>query len=98
MGRKVHTIFASFRDKNIALMLPEIGLLGDITITTFDNARAREEMDYFLYLADYKYVGDYKQALKELLEAYPDDVILITGSLTFTYVVREYLKESGLLK
>ena len=96
-GQAVHIVFASFRDKNIALMLPEIGLIGDITLTTFDNGRAREEGDYFLYLEDYKFENDFKALLDNLIETYPEDTILVTGSLTFTYVVRNYLKEKGLI-
>lgn len=96
-GKAIHIVFASFRDKNISLMLPEIGLVGDITLTTFDNGRARSEDEYFLYLEDYKYENDYKSLLDNLIATYPDDVILVTGSLTFTYQVRKYLKEKGLL-
>lgn len=96
-GQKTHIVFASFKDKNIALMLPEIGLIGDITLTTFDNRRAREEGDYFLYLEDYKFENDFKSLIDNLITSYPEDNILITGSLTFTYVVRKYLKEKGLV-
>ena len=96
-GETVHIVFASFKDKNIALMLPEIGLIGDITLTTFDNGRAREEGDYFLYLEDYKFDNDYKSLIDNLMTTFPEDIILITGSLTFTYVVRSYLKEKGLI-
>ena len=96
-GKPVHIVFAAFRDKNIALMLPEIGLIGDITLTTFDNGRAREESDYFLYLEDYKFNNNYQTVIDNLIETYPEDIILITGSLTFTYVVRDYLKQKGLI-
>lgn len=97
-GKRLHIVFAAFRDKNIALMLPEIGLVGDITLTTFPNGRAREESDYFLYLEDYKFEPDYKKLIDELIVGDPEGVILVTGSLAFTYVVRDYLKEKGLVK
>ena len=97
-GRTIHSLFACFRDKNISLMLPEISLLGDVTITTFENARAREEEDYFLYLEDYHYNDNFKAALLDLINNYPEDIILVSGSLTFTYVVREFLIQQGLLK
>ena len=96
-GRKTHIIFASFKDKNISLMLPEIGLIGDIHLTTFDNGRARESGDYFLYLEDYDYSNDFKTLFEKLSEENPDDIILFTGSLTFTYVVRNHLKQKGIL-
>ena len=90
-------VFAAFRDKNIAQMLPEIGLIGDITLTTFDNPRARNEDDYFLYLEDYKYEDNFEALINRLMEEHKEDVILITGSLAFTYVVREYLKKKGII-
>ena len=93
----VHIVFASFKDKNIALMLPEIGLIGDITLTTFENGRARGADDYFLFLDDYKYENDYKSLIDNLITTYPEDIILVTGSLTFTYEVRKYLKQKGLI-
>lgn len=94
-GRNIHVVFASFRDKNIALMLPEISLIGDVHLTTFDNGRARDDSDYFLYLEDYSYNADYKELLNSLINEYPEDIILVTGSLTFTFEVRKYLKEKG---
>ena len=88
-GQKVHIVFASFRDKNITTMLPEIGLLGEISLTTFDHVRARDESDYFLYLEDYKFDSDHKALIKSLKEQYPEDIILVTGSLAFANLVRK---------
>lgn len=95
--KKIHVVFAAFRDKNIALMLPEIGLIGDITITTFDNGRARTKDEYFIYLDDYKYEDNYQELILNLLNEYPEDMVLITGSLTFTLEVRKFLQEKGML-
>ena len=96
-GRNVQIIFASFRDKNISLMLPEISLIGKVHLTTFDNGRARTENEYFLYLEDYDYCNDYKSLIDKYITENPDDILLITGSLTFTYVVRDYLKQKGII-
>ena len=96
-GRNVQIVFASFRDKNISLMLPEISLIGTVHLTTFDNGRARNESEYFLYLDDYDYANDYKTLIDKIISENPDDVLLVTGSLTFTYVVREYLKQKGII-
>ncbi|MCQ2772168.1 MAG: hypothetical protein MJ238_02680 [Bacilli bacterium] len=91
-GKHVHTVFACFRDKNIAIELPRLDRDStDLTITTFPHPRAREMMDYFLYLDDYAYVDDYKEAIEGLNQKYPDDIILVTGSLSFVALVREYL-------
>lgn len=95
-GKGVHVLFASYRDKNIAIELPRIDKdATDLTLTTFDSARARDEMDYFLYLADYKYEQDYKMAINNLREQFPDDIILVTGSLAFVGIVRKYLLETS---
>lgn len=96
-GRVVHVVFAAFTDKNISLMLPEIGLIGDIHLTTFDNCRARKDSDYFLYLEDYEYCDNYQSLIDRFINESPDDILLITGSLTFTYVVRKYLKQKGII-
>lgn len=90
-GRPVHVLFASMRDKNIAVMLPIIGNeVESITLTTFPHFRARNEEDYFLYLGDYPYEEDPKKALDDLLAQYPDDLILVTGSLAFVGFLRRF--------
>ena len=92
-GRKIHVVFAAFRDKNIDQMLIPLGLISDdVVLTTFNHKRARTEEEYFLYLGDYKFVTDYLAYIKELEEKFPDDLVLITGSLYFAGIVREALK------
>ncbi len=92
LGKKIHVLFASLRDKNIAVELPIIAnVASDITLTTFPNPRAREEMDYFLFSEDYHFNPDYRAALNNLLAQYPDDLVLVTGSLAFASIVREYV-------
>ncbi len=91
--KTVHVVFASFKDKNITSMLPEIGLLGTVILTTFDHVRAREESEYFLYLEDYKFVADHIALIKELKEQFPEDIILVTGSLAFANLVYQEIKD-----
>ena len=92
LGGKTHVLFASFRDKNIAAEFPIIANSSrDITLTTFQNERARDEMDYFLFTEDYHFNPDFRAALNNLLALYPDDYILVTGSLAFASIVREYV-------
>jgi dihydrofolate synthase/folylpolyglutamate synthase len=94
IGKTMHVLFASFRDKNIAVELPIIAKdASEIILTTFDNERARNEEDYFLYLGDYSFNPDYKAALVDLVSKYPDDIIVVTGSLAFTSIVRQYVVE-----
>ena len=93
LNKPIHVVFASFRDKNITNMLPEIALLGDVSLTTFDHVRARNEEDYFLYLEEYKFVEDHISLIREIKSNYPDDVILVTGSLVFAFLVNDEISK-----
>lgn len=91
-GKPIHVLFACFRDKNIAVELPRIGRdAEEIVLTTFDSPRARNDADYFLYEGDYRYESDFQLALNDFLVKYPNDWILITGSLAFAAVARKYV-------
>jgi len=93
-GKAIHVIFASFKDKNIAVELPRIGRDGaDIVLTTFPSPRARNEKDFFLYEGDYPFEADYKLAISNALAQYPNDLILITGSLAFAALARLYVED-----
>lgn len=94
VDRPIHVIFASFRDKNFSQMLNILDTVSlDITITTFNHKRAKTEDEYFLFLSTYKFDADYLGKIKELQENYPDDLILITGSLCFAGMVKRQLKK-----
>jgi dihydrofolate synthase/folylpolyglutamate synthase len=93
-GKPIHVVFASFQDKNIAVELPRIDRdVAEIVLTTFDAERARKEEDYFLYEGDYAFAPDYKEVISNFLVKYPDDWILITGSLAFAGVAKAYVEE-----
>lgn len=92
-GRNIHVVFACFRDKNITIMLPEIALLGELSLTTFNHQRARQEEDYFLYLEDYKFYSDHIELIKKLKAEYPEDIILITGSLAFANLISKEISD-----
>ena len=95
INKPIHVVFACFRDKNIERMLISLGeISNDIVITTFNHNRARNEEDYFLYLGDYKFYQDYHDAIDNALKNYPDDLVLVCGSLYFAELVRsEYKNE-----
>ena len=91
-GTVTHIVFACFRDKNITTMLPRIGLAGsEVILTTFDHPRARTYEDYFLFAEDYRFEEDHLALIKSLMEQYPDDNILVTGSLAFASLVKKEL-------
>ena len=93
-NRPIHIIFASFRDKNLSSMLAQIGeLTKDIVFTTFPNPRARTEDEYFLYLGDYKFNDNPIEIFNQFKETYPDDIILVTGSLAFAGYMLKRIKE-----
>jgi len=93
-NKPIHAIFASFRDKNFSQMLNILDTITtDITITTFDHKRAKTEDEYFLFLSTYKFEADYLAKIKELKETYPDDLIVITGSLYFAGLVKRELSK-----
>ena len=96
--KQIHIIFASFRDKNIQKMLNILGLLSqDIILTEFDHPRCRNKDEYFLFAEDYKFESDYLNAINSKIKEFPDDIILITGSLAFAgRVINDY--KNGLIK
>ena len=92
-NREIHVLFACFKDKNIERMLAYLGEYSkDIVLTTFPHKRARTEEDYFLFLDDHTFKEDAVQTLKELEEPYPEDAILVTGSLAFAAYMKNYIK------
>ena len=92
-NRPVHVLFACFTDKNIERMLSYLGeYAADITLTTFPNRRARQMDDYFLFLEDYPFKDDAVTALEELKAQYPEDAILVTGSLAFAAYMKNFVK------
>ena len=92
-GKNIHLVFASFKDKNISNMFPYLSTLtNDLNLTEFDNERCRREDDYFLYLDEYKYHKGHKALIKELITQYPEDIILVTGSLAFALLVSDEIK------
>lgn len=92
-GREIHILFACFRDKNIERMLAYLGEYSkDITLTTFPHERARTEEEFFLYMEDYAFKENALDTLKELMATYPNDAILVTGSLAFAAYIKKNLK------
>ena len=92
--KTVHVIFACFRDKNLGSLLSQFGSLGDdLTLTTFPHPRARKEEEYFLFLGDHPFEEDAVSLVKRKMEEFPEDIILVTGSLAFAaYIKKEVFK------
>ena len=91
-NREIHVLFACFKDKNIERMLAYLGEYSkDIVLTTFPHKRARTMEDYFLYLDDHAFNEDAVAALNEFKEKYPDDAILVVGSLAFASYMKNQI-------
>ncbi len=96
-GRTIHVVFACFRDKNLGNMLNSLGAItDDLTFTTFDNPRARTEEEYFLFAGDYPFVENAEELIRSKMQEFPDDLILVTGSLAFAAYVKELFKNGKL--
>ena len=92
---KVHAIFASLRGQNIAVELPLLDNYVDtITITTFDDDRARVEDDYFLFAPDYESAQCFMDAVKDLQTRFPGELLVVTGCLEFVYACIKEWKQA----
>lgn len=88
-----HIVFTCFRDKNLERMLANLGeITNDITLTSFPHERCRNEEDYFLFLGEYNYIENPVEAVEKLRNEYPDDYVLVTGSLAFASYMLNLLK------
>ena len=86
--KPIHIIFAAFKDKNIDAMLAELSFISkDIVLTSFEHPRARKDNDYFLFLDEYQYQENPLTLIKNKMEMYPNDIIVVCGSLAFAYFI-----------
>lgn len=93
-NKPIHVIFACFRDKNLGNMLASLGAItDDLTITTFNNPRARTQDEYFLFADDYPFEENALELINRKINEFPDDAILITGSLAFSAYVKKLFLE-----
>ncbi|MCR5348684.1 MAG: hypothetical protein K6E59_03665 [Bacilli bacterium] len=96
-GKPVHVLFASLREKNIAVELPTLAnAVYTITLTTFDHPLARDGIDFMIYADDHPFEEDAWAALGKLLAEHPEDAILVTGSFEFVGMVRQRIETEGL--
>ncbi len=93
-GKPIHIIFAVFKDKDVSGMLQALNLVtDDLTMTTFPHIRARTEKELFFFMEEYQYNSDYKALIQEKIDTYPDDIILVTGSLAFVGLVKDMFND-----
>ena len=66
----------------------------DIVITTFNHPLARDEVGYYLFIDDYHFEANYKKAYDDIKKLYPNDFILVIGSLEFANLIKQHILES----
>lgn len=90
--KPIHALFASRRGSNIAVMLPTLAnAVASVNLTSFSAKDSRDEMDYFLFEADYPYFPDFKTGIEQLRASYPGEKILVVGDLEYCLEVSRSL-------
>jgi len=95
-NRRLHLLFAAFKDKDCAAMLAELNAVADrVVLTTFDHPRASRPSALMSAVPEgmrAEEAGDWQTAYHRMLEVMTDeDMLLITGSLHFVGMVRQAL-------
>ena len=87
-------VYATFKDKSFKDNLNLLkDVAKDILLTTFPSSRSATREDYLAQNIDEPYIEPYGAALSQALSEREKEIILVTGSLNFTYLVKEYLEE-----
>ena len=88
-------LFAVDYDKNLEKMLSTLSRIShDIILTTYDDENSRDETGFYLFLEDYKFNENSKDALASLLEKEDIKNIIITGNEKFVKEFKNYLGEN----
>lgn len=87
-------VYATFKDKSFKENLNLLkDVAKDILLTTFPSSRSATREDYLVQNIDEPYIEPFGAALSQALSEREKEIILVTGSLNFTYLVKEYLGE-----
>lgn len=87
-------VYATFKDKSFKENLNLLkDVAKDILLTTFPSSRSATREDYLAQNIDEPYIEPFGAALSQALSEREKEIILVTGSLNFTYLVKEYLGE-----
>ena len=85
-------LFAVDYDKNLEKMLSILSRVShQIILTTFNDDNARDENGFYLFLEDYSYVDDCKEAFASLIADENVKNIIITGNEKFVKLFERYL-------
>lgn len=99
--KDMQLIFAAFKDKSLNKLVPLIeNKFTTITVTTFDHPRATEINELTKYFNRSIQVNkNWEKLIDQLLKEQEDKIFIITGSLHFIFLVRNYIikKQSNFL-
>ena len=93
-NKKIKIMFSALADKEFNKMINHLDKITDYYyFTTINDARATNVMEFSKYTSkNYSLFNDYKEAInKAKSELKGDEMLIITGSLHFISLVREYL-------
>ncbi len=97
-NRNYHFLFSALRDKNYSNMLKLLDSVAtEIIITEFEHERAASAEELFnqSHHEKKRMEKDWRKAIETVIQnAKTEDVIIVTGSLYFLIMAREYLLES----
>lgn len=83
-------IFSALADKEYHKMLKKLISKGEVVVTQFENSRSTSAENLALGF-DVKVIDDYRQAIQYGLAS--NKMVIITGSLYFVSLVREYFQK-----
>jgi dihydrofolate synthase / folylpolyglutamate synthase len=97
--KHIKLLFATLKDRNNAVILDLLqSLTNDLTLTTFDYARAEDPDKLIKEKGSLKIEKNWQKAFQDLItNMNEDDVLLITGSLYFISEVRNALQAQNSL-
>lgn len=95
INKKIHIIFAAFKDKLLTDIVPLIDeTFATVTVTTFNHPRAitTEQLAHYFHRPITK-EKNWQQIVDHILARKDDDIYIFTGSLHFIFLVRQYINE-----
>lgn len=93
--KKIHVLFTALVDKDYKKMISILDNVAYDYIFTTTNDSRKLDLNNFINITNkpYKIINDYKKAIDDLLNN-KDGLLLVTGSLHFISLVRDYYKNN----
>lgn len=95
-NENIEILFAAFKDKQLTILADLIEKhFSDITLTTFQHERAEKAEDLAREFTrnDIEIEGNWQQYITNRVTENNDKTLIITGSIHFIFLVRQYIKQ-----